>query len=39
MNLSIGRIEIALAATLILVFIAFSTLLLFKLLGGKLYLR
>lgn len=39
MNLSIGNIEIALAATLILVFIAFVTLLLFKLLGGKLYLR
>ncbi|MBC7326912.1 ABC transporter permease [bacterium] len=39
MNLSIGNIEIALAATLILVFISFITLLLFKLLGGKLYLR
>jgi molybdate transport system permease protein len=39
MNLSIGKIEIALAATLILVFIAFFTLFLFKLLGGKLYLR
>lgn len=38
-NLSIGNIEIALAATLVLVFIAFVTLLLFKLLGGKLYLR
>ncbi|MGB9797353.1 MAG: ABC transporter permease [bacterium] len=35
----VGNIEIALAATLILVFIAFLTLLLFKLLGGKLYLR
>lgn len=39
MNLSIGQIEVALAATLILVFIAFSTLLAFKLLGGKLYIR
>lgn len=39
MNLSIGNIEVALAATLILIFIAFVTLLLFKLLGGKLYLR
>lgn len=39
MNLGIGNIEVALAATLILIFIAFLTLLLFKILGGKLYIR